>query len=160
MWHRCLDTINHDQRTAFEAIIGAYESSRDGIFFIDGPGGTGKTFLENMILARVRSTGDIALAVASSGIAAILLEGGHTAHSRFKIPIKIESDSYCSIKIQTDLAELIRQTKIILWDEAPMQHRYVAEAVERTLRDIRNSDNPFGGVITVFAGEFFFSPSF
>ncbi len=157
MWRRSLDASNQDQRAAFEAVIAAYESDQGGIFFIDGPGGTGKTFLENMILARVRSAGDIALAVASSGVAAILLQGGRTAHSRFKIPINVQADSFCSIKAQSDLAELIRQAKIILWDEAPMQHRYVAEAVERTFRDIRKTDDrPFGGAVVIFAGVYFF----
>jgi hypothetical protein len=155
MWRTSLDVSNQDQRAAFDAVVDAYESGQGGVFFIDGPGGTGKTFLENMILAKVRSNGDIALAVASSGIAAILLEGGRTAHSRFKIPIKIQSDSFCSIKAQTDLAELIRQAKVVLWDEAPMQHRFVAEAVERTFRDIRKDDRPFGGLVMVFAGESF-----
>lgn len=108
-----------------------------------------------MFLAKVRSTGDIALAVVSSGIAAILLQGGRTAHSRSKIPINIHSEPYCSIKAQSGLAELIRQAKVILWDVAPMHHRYVAEAVERTLRDIREPDKPFGGVVMVFAGKFF-----
>jgi hypothetical protein len=157
MWRGCLNASNQDQRAAFDAVIAAYEADQGGVFFIDGPGGTGKTFLENMILARVRSAGDIALAVASSGIAAILLQGGRTAHSRFKIPINIQADSFCSIKAQTELAELIRQAKVILWDEAPMQHRYVAEAVERTLCDIRKcEDKPFGGVVVIFAGMFLF----
>jgi hypothetical protein len=157
MWQGCLAASNKDQRTAFETIIATYESNSNAIFFIDGPGGTGKTFLENIILARVRSTGDIALAVASSGIAAILLKGGRTAHSRFKIPLNVHSDSFCSIKAQSDLAELIRQTKVVLWDEAPMQNRQVAEAVERTFRDIRNDGRPFGGVLMVFAGTFLLS---
>ena len=73
LWQRCLETSNADQRAAFHTVISAYESTEGGIFFIDGPEGTGKTFVENVILARVRSTGDIALAVASSGIAALLL---------------------------------------------------------------------------------------
>jgi type IV secretory pathway VirB4 component len=57
------------------------------LFFIGGLSGTGKTYLYNLLLANVRREGDIALAVASSGIAALLLEGGRTAHSRLKIPI-------------------------------------------------------------------------
>jgi hypothetical protein len=152
-WCRCLETCNQDQRAAFETVNACYESNQHGIFFIDGPGGTGKTFVENMLLARVRSSGDIALAVASSGIAAILLQGGRTAHSRFKIPINTHSDTFCSIKAQSDIAELIRQAKIVLWDEAPMQHRHVSETVDRTFQDIRNDNRPFGGVIMVFAGE-------
>ena len=57
-------------------------------FFIIGPGGTGKTFLYSLLLALVRSAGHIALPVASSGIAALLLAGGKTAHSRLKLPVK------------------------------------------------------------------------
>jgi hypothetical protein len=154
VWRQCLSMSNSDQHTAFQAVISAYESDKGGIFFIDGPGGTGKTFVENMILARVRSTGDIALAVAASGIAALLLDGGRTAHSRFKIPINIQSDSCCPISAQSDLAKLIQQTKVVIWDEAPMQHRHLSEAVNRTLQDIRKCDKPFGGAVTVFAGEF------
>lgn len=53
------------------------------------------------------------------------------------------------------LAELLLQTSLIIWDEAPMQHRYCAEAVERTLQDIRNcNDQPFGGIPIVFGGDF------
>ena len=65
------------------------------LFFIDGPGGTGKTFLYELLLAQVRSQGEVALAVASSGLAALLLPGGRTAHSRFRIPIPIEGATHC-----------------------------------------------------------------
>ncbi|KAL4132398.1 hypothetical protein QTP88_009552 [Uroleucon formosanum] len=41
------------------------ESSRKSIF-LDAPGGTGKTFLINLLLAQIRSSGKVALAVASS----------------------------------------------------------------------------------------------
>ena len=53
-------------------------------FFLDAPGGTGKTFLISLILAEIRSNNGIALAVALSGIAATLLDGGRTAHSALK----------------------------------------------------------------------------
>ena len=43
-------------------------STQGASFFIDGPGGTGKTFLYDTLLAYVRGHGGIALAVASSGI--------------------------------------------------------------------------------------------
>ncbi|GFW76677.1 ATP-dependent DNA helicase [Trichonephila clavipes] len=56
-------------------------NSGNGKIFLDAPGGTGKTFLIKLILAAVRSQNDIALALASSGIAATLLPGGRTAYS-------------------------------------------------------------------------------
>ncbi len=44
--------------------------------------------------------GHVAITVASSGIATLLLEGGRTAHSVFKIPIALGRDSMCSIPVQ------------------------------------------------------------
>jgi len=61
----------------------------DKVFFVDGQGGAGKTFIYNVLLAAVRSRGQVALAMASSGIAALLLDGGTTAHFRLKLPIPI-----------------------------------------------------------------------
>jgi len=113
--------------------------------FVDGLGGTGKTFLYNILLSSVRANRGIALAVASSGIAALLLEGGRTAHSRFQIPIKINKDSTCYITTQSDEANLIRFTDLIIWDEAPMAPKHVFEAVDRTFRAITGIDKPFGG---------------
>uniref|UniRef100_A0A3Q7EVU2 ATP-dependent DNA helicase n=1 Tax=Solanum lycopersicum TaxID=4081 RepID=A0A3Q7EVU2_SOLLC len=86
-------------------------------FFIDGPGGTGKSFLYRALLATVRYRGFIALATASSGVAALLHPGGRTAHSRFKIPINIEGKFSCNISKQSSLASLIRDAKLIVWDE-------------------------------------------
>lgn len=43
---------------------------------------------------------------------------------------------------------------LIIWDEVPMQDRFCQEAVDLTLKDIRNSNHPFGGVTVVFGGDF------
>jgi hypothetical protein len=58
-------------------------------YFLDAPGGTGNIFLINLLLSQIRSSGKVALAVASSGIAATLLSGGRIAHSTFKLPLNI-----------------------------------------------------------------------
>ncbi|GES92234.1 uncharacterized protein LOC112184611 [Rhizophagus clarus] len=84
--------------------------------------------LFNMILAKVRLNHKIALAVASSGIAALLLDGGRTAHSRFKIPIPLT--------------------------EIPMTHKFAFEAVDRTFRDITGIEEPFGGKFFIMGGDF------
>ena len=62
------------------------------LFFINAPGAYGKTILIETLLCTVRGLGKIALAVASSGITAELLEGGQTAHSRFRIPIPLKEN--------------------------------------------------------------------
>ena len=67
------------------------------MFFLDKFDDIEKTFLTNLILAKIRSNEGIALTIASSGIAATLLNEGTMAHSRFKISIDINSDSICNI---------------------------------------------------------------
>ncbi|PKC64983.1 hypothetical protein RhiirA1_320842, partial [Rhizophagus irregularis] len=91
-------SLNTEQRAIFDKVIKAVETKTPAIFFVDGPGGTGKTFLYSNLLAKVRLEKRIAIAVASSGIAALLLPGGRTAHSCFKIPLEIHEDSTCAVK--------------------------------------------------------------
>ena len=144
--------MNPNQQHAYACVLTAVQGN-PGIFFLQGPGGTGKTFVENALLAAVRKSGGIALAVASSGIAALLLKGGRTAHSRFRIPIKLTAESTLPIGAQTELAQLFRETNLIIWDEAPMQHRHCAETVSRALQDLRQDMRPFGGITVVFGGD-------
>jgi PIF1-like helicase len=124
------------------------------MFFLDGPGGTGKTFVENLLLAYVRSHNGlgVALAVASSGIASLLLMNGRTAYSRFRIPIQLDDQSSCNISNQSDLAKLFRETDLIIWDEAPAQNRRCFEVVNKMLQEVRDCDEWFGGAVVVFAG--------
>jgi hypothetical protein len=150
-----LPRLNICQEIVVTTVFNAIAQGEGAVFFLDGPGGSGKTFVYKVLLALVRRDGHVAIAVASSGIAALLLEGGRTAHSVFKIPIDLGRDSMCSIPVQSDSAELLREAKLIVWDEAPAQHRHCAEAVDRTLRDImRRPDSPFGGKVVVFGGDF------
>ena len=153
---RSSERLNTNQRVSFDSLCQAVASGEGGVFFLEGFGGTRKTFLINLILVKLHSDGRIALATASSGIAATLLVGGTTAHSRFKIPIDIQSESTCNIVAQSDLADLIQQTNLVFWDEAPMQHRYTFEAVECMLpfRDLHNDPRPLGGVTFCFCGDF------
>ena len=121
----------------------------NSLFFLNAPGGYGKTLIE-ALLCSVRGLGKIALAVASSGIAAELLEGGRIAHSRFKIPIPINESSVCNISLQADLPKLIWKTSLIIWDEIMMSHVHQIDCVDPSLRDIMKNDKPFGGITVVF----------
>ncbi|GMF46074.1 unnamed protein product [Phytophthora fragariaefolia] len=139
------DQLNEGQRAIFDEIIQAANDPDQGnkLFFIDGPGGTGKSTLLRHILAKVRLAGKIAIAVASSGIASLLLMGGRTAHATFKIPLKLTNKSTCAIYMQSHLKGLIQRASLVIWDEAPMTHRHAFEAVDRTLRDITIYTNIF-----------------
>jgi hypothetical protein len=152
--------LNYEQRKIYDAIIGSVTENKGGVFFVYGHGGTGKTYLWRTLICRLRSEGKIVIAVASSGIAALLLPGGRTAHSRFQIPINITDSSTCGFKQGSQLAKLITRTSLIIWDEAPMAHRNCFEAVDRSLRDIlrfsdpQSEEKPFGGKTVVLGGDF------
>ncbi|XP_058216696.1 uncharacterized protein LOC131327562 [Rhododendron vialii] len=148
------DVLNDEQLIAYNNILDAAFHKKPKCFFIDGPGGTGKTFLYRALLAAVRSQHQIALATASSGVAASILPNGRTAHSRFKIPVSCEGKLCCSISKQSGLATLIKETTLIIWDEASMAKKESIEALDYLLRDLIDNDTLFGGKVVVLGGDF------
>ena len=114
--------LNPEQWHAHDRVVSSVETRAGQVFFLSGPGSTGKTFVYNTLCNTVRSKGFIVLCVASSGIASLLLCGGRTAHSMFKIPLKPDNSGYCPISKQGNLADLILATRLIIWDEITMQH--------------------------------------
>ncbi|XP_076044688.1 uncharacterized protein LOC143027303 [Oratosquilla oratoria] len=150
--------LNEKQRFCYETVMARVEGGRKDCnngFFLDAPGGTGKSFVLNIILDTVRSTGKIALAVASSGIAATVLHGGRTAHNMFKIPLMEYNEvRSCGIKKNSEMARLLRMTSVIVWDEAVMANRNTIAALDITLRDILEVNRFMGGIVFVCAGDF------
>ncbi|XP_057444054.1 uncharacterized protein LOC130736228 [Lotus japonicus] len=152
--------LNNGQRKVYDEVIDAVNKSDGGFYFVYGSGGTGKTFLWKTLSYRLRSERKIVLNVASSGIASLLLPGGRTAHSLFSIPLVLNEDSCCNIRLGSNKAELLKHTSLIIWDEAPMVNRWAFEAVDRTLRDIMEvgdvygGGKPFGGKVVVLGGDF------
>ena len=141
----------------FDTILDAIKNNTPKQIFMDGRGGCGKSFLLNGVLAAVRSLepgGCVALAMATTGIAANLLLLGRTFHSRLKAPLSPTEESVFNIRGQSTLAELIRMAKLLMIDEATMLHRYQLEALDRTLRDVLEDDRPFGGKTVVLSGDF------
>ncbi|XP_074352072.1 uncharacterized protein LOC141691232 [Apium graveolens] len=133
---KCLTMLNERQRDVFQTVVDNVRNKRGGLYFVYGYGGTGKTFLWKTIIDNLRLEGKIVLAVALSGIASLLIQGGRTAHSRFKIPIDINENSKCDIKQNSILAKLIVQSDLIIWDKAPMNHKHAFEAVDRSFQNL------------------------
>lgn len=149
-----VEKLNGDQRVVFNTILDSVNSLCGQCYFVDGPGGTGKTFLYGCLLATIRSRGDVAIAVATSGVAASILPGGTTAHSRFKIPLEFANGRNCGISKQSSTGRLIHRARLIIWDEASMAKKEAIEALDTLLRDIMDNDHPFGEKTVVFGGDF------
>ncbi|CAE1313078.1 unnamed protein product [Acanthosepion pharaonis] len=142
-----------EQRTAYTTVIDAVRQQRGGIFFLDAPGGTGKMFITKLILAEIRRHGNITLAVASSRIAAILLSGGQTAHSMFRLPLDLAKAEIptCSISKDSGQADVFRRCKLLVWGECTMTHRQALEVLNRSLQD---STALMGGLTLLLSDDF------
>ncbi|GKA35542.1 DNA helicase [Tanacetum coccineum] len=143
---RLIPKLNSRQRNIFNLIIEATTNKKQE------HGGTGKTFLWKTIIYVLRFEGKIVLIVASSEIAYLLLPAGRTAHSRFKFPLDLNDTFVCSIKKNTHLATLLKETNLIIWDESPMNDRRYFDALDMTLRDILDVPNKLFGGKTVMLG--------
>jgi len=131
-----LDTLNKEQRAAYDEIMSSIDTEDRGLFFVDGPSGTKKTYLYRALLATIRNQKKIAVATTTSGVAASIMPSGRTAHSCFKIPLAIDNGAFCTFTKQSGTAKLLRTTSLIIWDEVTMIKRQGVEALDNSLRDI------------------------
>ena len=162
---------NKEQQEIFEELTEIIQTGNTAgkYFFIDGPGGTGKTTLFNALLSYVRGRAlsadgqhHIAVAVAASGIASLLLRGRRTAHNRFGLGANVDEHSTCAYTTTRFCArtEILKRAEIIIWDEAPMSSKHILHAVNRCLQDIMGNPVdcagnklPFGGKLVVLGGD-------
>ena len=77
--------FNPNQKEAADEILRALRNATRGYFFIDGPGGSGKTYLYNALYGIAIGEHHRRQCVAWTGIAANLLPGGRTVNSVFKL---------------------------------------------------------------------------
>jgi hypothetical protein len=78
--------LNDDQLLVFNEIV----EQKKMIHFIDGPGGSGKTFLYKTLIYYFNSIGKKIVSMAWTGIASILLPKGMTAHKTFRLSLYLE----------------------------------------------------------------------
>lgn len=152
-----LNSLNEEQRHIYDSVLSAVNDSSKSskCFFVDGPGGTGKTYLYKALIYRLKSENKKFIATATTGIASLLIPEGRTAHSTFGIPLSLHESSTSSIKMQSQKASDLREAKLIIVDEVSMLSSHALTVIDRLLRDImRTSDIPFGGKCVLIAGDF------
>jgi ATP-dependent DNA helicase PIF1 len=72
----------------------------------------------------------------------------------FKISFLLNATSACNLKPNTEEAKALLQTKLIVWDEAPMMHYYAFQVVDRLLYDFTGLHKSFGGKVILLGGIF------
>ena len=147
--------LNNGQKYAVDTILNAVLSnSTNRLYFIDGPGGTGKTFLYETLYYLLKAKNFEIISVAWTGIAALLLPNGVTLHSRFKLPLKIDATSTIGIRAGSKAAREINAANVMFLDEASMCSANVLNIIDRGLQDIRDCTLPFGGMFLILGGDF------
>ncbi|XP_021964945.1 uncharacterized protein LOC110860200 [Folsomia candida] len=149
--------LNANQRDAFNGIVRAIDNAEEPerAFYVDGPGGSGKTFLYTTLLSFVRGRSQVALPFATTGIAATLLKGGRTAHSGFKLEVPLSDTSVSGLRPSSKDADVLRQASLILIDEITMLSKHGLRCIDRLLREVMScKEKPFGGKVIVIRGDF------
>ncbi|XP_018358545.1 PREDICTED: uncharacterized protein LOC108758219 [Trachymyrmex cornetzi] len=148
--------LNVKQKEIVDTILAAVATNNnsDTCFYIDGPGGSGKTFIYTTLYYLLKSREKIINTMAFTGIAATLLPNGRTILKVFGLPVPHFADSSSNIKVQSKEADNLKLVDIFILDETPMAPRYVLEIMDRTLRDIMQNNLYFGGKIVLLGGDF------
>ncbi|GJZ46146.1 DNA helicase [Tanacetum coccineum] len=99
--------LNAEQKQIYDHIINADANNRQALIFVYGHGGTGKTFLWKTIVSSLRCERKIVLAVASSGIASLLLPAGHTDEAPM-------NDRHCFKALDRSLRDIVDEPSSLL----------------------------------------------
>ena len=143
-----------EQLHAYLELVRAFDNREAAVFFVDGPGGSGKSFLFEAFLHYARGRGEIAAACAWSGLAATLLPGGRTCHARFGFPVPLpREDVPWSVTAATGRGQVLIQCSVLVWDEIGTASAAALDAADACMRDLRQCDEPFGGALVLLGGD-------
>lgn len=107
------------------------------------------------IIHMIKGLGYTTIAVGFTGIAASLLLDGTTIHSKFMIPININDNTESFIELNSEEAQIIQFSKIIILDEAVLMNKMHLDCIDRFCRNISKIQYvPFGGKCVLAAGDF------
>lgn len=120
--------------------------------FVTGKAGTGKSTLVHWLSQQLESCA----IVAPTAIAALQV-GGDTIHSFFGLPAShLDPDEAYRPSARNRL--VIENLKYLIVDEVSMVLPNMVDVISNTLKSVRRSDRPFGGVPTIFVGDLFQLP--
>ena len=120
--------------------------------FLTGKAGTGKTtFLRDIVASNKKRH----VVVAPTGVAAINA-GGVTIHSFFQLPLTPyvpDSRIRERFDFSKEKQKIIRTLDLLIIDEISMVRCDLLDAIDTTLRRLRHSHEPFGGVQLLMIGD-------
>src|SRR3990167_994108 len=127
--------------------------------FLTGEPGSGKTHTINEYVSYLRGQGIEPAITASTGIAATHIRG-MTIHSWSGIGIKNKLDKYDLDRIASTkhIVRRVGTAKVLIIDEISMLLPETFSMVDTVWREIKQNNEPFGGIQVVLVGDFFQLP--
>ena len=102
----------------------------------------------------LRINGKIVLTCATTAIAACLLPKGRTVHYKLKVPLSLHPNLLLGFSKESPTSDVLNQAQLLVIDEVTMADRWMLEAIDRTLRDVRDQkDTLFGGLPVLLSGD-------
>ncbi len=124
---------------------------------LTGPAGAGKTFVLNQFIRLAKSDGKHVSVTATTGLAATHV-GGNTIHSWSGIGVHDSLPKDFGKHLSKSRQEIILKTNVLVIDEISMLHDFRLDMVDEVCRQVREKDEPFGGIQVILSGDFFQLP--
>ncbi len=127
--------------------------------YLTGEPGSGKSYTIGTYVRYLQEHGIEPAITASTGIAATHIHG-MTIHSWSGIGIKkfLSDHDLDTIATNEYVVRRVGKTKVLIIDEISMLDSTTLDMVDRVCREIKRSDEPFGGIQTILVGDFFQLP--
>ncbi|MCF9034370.1 AAA family ATPase [Acinetobacter nectaris] len=127
--------------------------------FLTGSAGAGKTYTLNQYIQYLKARKVTVAITASTGIAATHMNG-MTIHTWAGIGIKdhLSDDDLKRMKERKYLKEHLESAQVLVIDEISMLHAKQLNLVNQVLKYFKETDDAFGGVQVIVAGDFFQLP--
>ena len=123
------------------------------IILVTGGAGTGKTTLIEWLIEQ--GLADVVLAF--TGTAALNCHG-KTIHSFFQLPVGLVETSTKLGSLKEETVALVQNSHIIVIDEISMVRADLMDAIDRRIREVLNTELPFGGMQLLLVGDPFQLP--
>ena len=127
--------------------------------FLTGSAGAGKTYTLNQYIQYLKARKVTVAITASTGIAATHMNG-MTIHTWAGIGIKdhLSDDDLKRLKERKYLKEHLESAQVLVIDEISMLHAKQLNLVNQVLKYFKETDQAFGGIQVIVAGDFFQLP--
>ncbi|QIC66927.1 AAA family ATPase [Acinetobacter schindleri] len=127
--------------------------------FLTGSAGAGKTYTLNQYINYLKARKVSVAITASTGIAATHMNG-MTIHTWAGIGIKdfLSEEDLKRMKERKYLKEHLENAQVLIIDEISMLHAKQLNLVNQVLKYFKESDEAFGGIQVIVAGDFFQLP--